>query len=58
MKYYNPVTWRTDNICVPDCSLADAEMVNDETNKQCIFLGPFCGYSSITTNSVTGKDAN
>jgi hypothetical protein len=42
---------------VPDCRFADEQTVNDEENMQCVFLGPFCGFSALTTDSITKKDA-
>ena len=30
------------NICVPDCSLVDRNMVNDVADRQCVYMGPFC----------------
>jgi hypothetical protein len=53
-KYYNEVWRTTQNICVPNCQFADEQTVNDEENMQCIYLGPFCGFSTLTTNSATG----
>ena len=54
-KYRNPNTDKFINICVTDCKKADFQSVNDEVNKQCIYLGPFCAYDHIVTNSATKK---
>ena len=41
-KYLNPVSQVFTGICVPDCSAADFETVNDPTRGQCLYLGPYC----------------
>ena len=56
-KHLNPLTNAFQNICVPNCHHADQQTVNDEVNRQCIYLGPFCGISSTTRNSITGRGA-
>ena len=35
------------NICVNDCQHFDVSMTNDDINKQCIYLGPFCQKSNF-----------
>lgn len=44
------------NICVPNCKHTDQQTVNDEINKQCLYLGPFCGISATTNSSITGQE--
>lgn len=54
-RHFNSEANSYQNICVPDCPNADHETINDEIQKQCIYLGPHCNLKSFTTNSVTGK---
>ena len=50
-KYFSSSAGTHLNICVPSCPDADHNTVGDHINMQCIYLGPFCGYSGVTTIS-------
>ena len=50
-KYFSSAVNTYLNICVPSCPDADHNTVGDHINMQCIYLGPFCGYSGVTTTT-------
>jgi hypothetical protein len=57
-KYFSSYAKTYLNICVPSCPDADHNTVGDHINMQCIYLGPFCGYSGVTnTNNAQGAGA-